>query len=60
MYFANPGKAAEVLATCREATRVRLALGLPAGRILRLVELLPEGFTPEQLLSRAEAADKID
>ncbi len=38
MYFANPGKAAEVLATRREATRVRLALGLPAGRILRLVE----------------------
>lgn len=38
MYFAKAGASAEVLATRREATRIRLALGLPAGRILHLIE----------------------
>jgi dienelactone hydrolase len=33
-YFALPGKAGEVLATRRLASRVRLAIGLPAGEIL--------------------------
>jgi len=41
---------------------MRIVLGNPSGevRILSLVELLPDGFTPEQLLSRAEAVDEID
>ncbi|MEM7446449.1 MAG: dienelactone hydrolase family protein [Pseudomonadota bacterium] len=32
-YFAKPGKEAEVLATRQEASRVRVAIGLAAGRI---------------------------
>ncbi|MEQ9813921.1 MAG: dienelactone hydrolase family protein [Azospirillaceae bacterium] len=33
-YFAKPGKAAEVLETRREASRVRVEIGLPHGRIV--------------------------
>jgi dienelactone hydrolase len=32
-YYAKPGRAAEVLATRRQASRVRVALGLPHGRV---------------------------
>jgi dienelactone hydrolase len=32
-YYAKPGRAAEVLAIRREASRIRVALGLPAGTI---------------------------
>jgi len=41
---------------------MRIVLGNPSGevRILSLGELLPDGFTSDQLLSRAEAVDKID
>ena len=41
---------------------MRIVLGNPSGevRILNLGELLPEGFTPDQLLSRSEAAEEID
>lgn len=37
-YFALPGRAAEVLDQRRHATALRLALGLPAGRILVRIE----------------------
>ena len=33
-YYAKPGRAAEVLATRRRASEVRVAIGLPHGRIL--------------------------
>ena len=41
---------------------MRIVLGNPSGevRILQLNELLPEGFTPEQLLARSEAAENDD
>ena len=41
---------------------MRIVLGNPDGevRILKIRELLPEGFTPEQLLERSEAADQLD
>ena len=37
-YYAKPGRAAEVLATRRRASEVRVALGLPHGRILAKAE----------------------
>ena len=42
--------------------KMRIVLGNPEGevRILELVDLLPEGFTADQLLSRAEHADNLD
>ena len=42
--------------------KMRIVLGNPEGevRILDLVDLLPEGFTSDQLLSRAEHADNLD
>ena len=41
---------------------MRIVLGNPAGevRILQLNDLLPDGFTPEQLLERSEAAENTD
>jgi cytidine deaminase len=41
---------------------MRIVLGNPSGevRILELNDLFPEGFTPEQLLARSEAADERD
>src|SRR5262245_57663859 len=44
-YFAKPGRAAEVLATRRRASQVRVALGLPHGRIL--VKADPAGEGPD-------------
>jgi len=61
------GKPAPPCGACRQVLfefgrHMRIVLGNPVGevRILQLVDLLPEGFTPEQLLSRAEAVDKND
>ena len=42
-YFAKPGRAAEVLATRRQASEVRRSLGLPYGRILVKRESTGEG-----------------
>ena len=42
-YFARPGHADEVLATRREASRIRIRLGLPAGQIFVRHDLAQEG-----------------
>ncbi len=42
-YYAKPGRAAEVLATRQRACAVRVALGLPAGRVLARVDPAGEG-----------------
>jgi dienelactone hydrolase len=42
-YYAKPGRAAEVLATRRRASEVRVALGLPGGRILAKADPRSEG-----------------
>jgi carboxymethylenebutenolidase len=42
-YFAKPGRAAEVLATRREASEIRAALGLPRGRILARADARGDG-----------------
>ena len=41
---------------------MRIVLGNPEGevRILELFDLLPEGFTSEQLLERAEQSENRD
>jgi len=41
---------------------MRIVLGNPSGdvRILALADLMPEGFTAEQLLARAEVAENQD
>jgi dienelactone hydrolase len=44
-YYARPGRVAEVLATRRDASEVRRALGLPYGRIL--VKAAPESEGPD-------------
>ena len=44
-YYAKPGRAAEVLATRRRASEVRVALGLPHGRILAKAD--PAGDGPD-------------
>lgn len=44
-YYAKPGRAAEVLATRRRASEVRVALGLPHGRILAKAD--PRGEGPD-------------
>jgi dienelactone hydrolase len=44
-YYAKPGRAAEVLATRRQASQVRVSLGLPHGRILAKVD--PAGDGPD-------------
>jgi carboxymethylenebutenolidase len=44
-YYAKPGRAAEVLATRRRASEVRVALGLAPGRILEKAE--PGGQGPD-------------
>jgi dienelactone hydrolase len=44
-YYAKPGRAAEVLATRRRASEVRVALGLPHGRILARAD--PRGEGPD-------------
>ena len=42
-YYAKPDRAAEVLATRRQASEIRRTLGLPAGRILAKAEPAGEG-----------------
>lgn len=42
-YYAKPGRAAEVLATRRRASEIRVALGLPPGRILAKADPGSEG-----------------
>ena len=61
------GKPAPPCGACRQVLyefgpKMRIVLGNPEGevRILELVDLLPEGFTADQLLSRAEHADNLD
>jgi dienelactone hydrolase len=44
-YYAKPGRASEVLATRRRASEVRVALGLPYGRILAKAD--PAGDGPD-------------
>jgi dienelactone hydrolase len=44
-YYAKPGRAPEVLATRRQASEIRRALGLPYGRIL--VKAEPQGEGPD-------------
>jgi dienelactone hydrolase len=44
-YYAKAGRAAEVLATRRRASEIRLALGLPTGRILAKAD--PRGEGPD-------------
>jgi dienelactone hydrolase len=44
-YYAKPGLAAEVLATRRHASEVRIAMGLPYGRILAKAD--PDGDGPD-------------
>ena len=44
-YYAKPGRAAEVLATRRQASQVRVSLGLPHGRILAKAD--PAGDGPD-------------
>jgi dienelactone hydrolase len=44
-YYAKPGCAADVLATRRQASEVRVTLGLPRGRILAKVD--PRGEGPD-------------
>lgn len=41
---------------------MRIVLGNPSGevRVLSLSDLLPEGFTPDQLLDRSKALDEDD
>ena len=61
------GKPAPPCGACRQVLfefgrSMRIVLGNPDGdvRVLRLNDLIPDGFTPEQLLSRAEAAEELD
>ena len=61
------GKPAPPCGACRQVLfefgrDMRIVLGNPSGevRILSLNDLLPEGFTPEQLLERSEAAELND
>jgi carboxymethylenebutenolidase len=44
-YYAKPGRAADVLVTRRQASAVRVALGLPPGRILARAD--PRGEGPD-------------
>jgi dienelactone hydrolase len=44
-YYAKPGRAAEVLATRRRASEIRVGLGLPYGRILAKAD--PHGEGPD-------------
>jgi dienelactone hydrolase len=44
-YYAKPGRAQEVLAVRREASRVRVSIGLPHGRILAKAD--PAGAGPD-------------
>ena len=44
-YYAKPGRAAEVLATRRRASEVRVTLGLPPGRVFTKAE--PQGEGPD-------------
>ena len=44
-YYAKPGRAADVLATRRQASQVRVSLGLPHGRILAKAD--PAGDGPD-------------
>lgn len=58
------GKPAPPCGACRQVLfefgqNMRIVLGNPDGevRILQLIDLLPEGFTAEQLLERAERTE---
>ena len=61
------GKPAPPCGACRQVLfefgqNMRIVLGNPSGevRILELFDLLPEGFTAEQLLKRAEQTEGVD
>ena len=61
------GKPAPPCGACRQVLyefgpSMRILLGNPGGdvRVLELSQLLPEGFTQEQLLSRSEATEEVD